>query len=827
MVARLAVMTLVACCAILPSSEVNASPNVEESSIDSAHAVHLVVDLSGSMNDSDGNGRVKIEGAKSALLQFLDGVPDGLAVGLRTYPGGGGWGCDDGELRFPPDTGNVDSVSKEILALQASGTTPTAEALRAAADDVQGFSATIILVSDGESDCGDPCLAASEIAAEGVDLDVITVGFEISSQGKEELECIANKLDGTYIDVTEAADIAEEIKKLLEPKLSLKIEHVSEVIAEDGVVSVTATVQNIGLSMADNVKVLLRFDTPSPGVYRPVRLLGNLEPGKTKEETWQFRPGLLLADTTAEFSVHVTAKYLDESIDESGSVLIKNPVAAEDAGELLKGKRLAILGDSYSSGEGADVYVDGTDNSENSCHRSRLTYAANTFDDVLIFACSGAVAIDLFTENVKNNVDSQINQLSQAQLGRSGPFDAVLMTIGGNDAKFSTIAKACLLGSCSEEIEGESSDEFRNNVLEDLSTSLIDAYGFVHGALNSPDAVQARGGKVAPIVVLGYPIPVPTVKRSCNLLMGETNDSIRSLLSIPLEVASAINLIPPELARRVDNFSFSSDEVKWLMEFTTDLNGTIEGAVKSARDDYEIPVVYVPNTEQSFLPDHTACDTKPYARGLLSLNGADINLSASLLDFGYLDTKDWFSRSTNELLHPNQDGFKAMSAALIRWSHTDDADIDLDDFGSAVPEPTCTVTWGEPSNPTIYPDQVWLKCKHYELKAEGFAPYERVYLEANSVRRSLGYFDADENGNVDMNFVLPITLEPGDHVLRVNGYDENYEPKEVVYEFRIEPETDGPPLSIGVAAAALILVSGIIVATGIRRRRIDEPNIGS
>ncbi len=95
-------------------------------------------------------------------------------------------------------------MSAEIRKLVPDGDTPTAEALRAAYQTLKDSGktrGTLVLVSDGESTCEDPCEAAKEISADGFEIDAITVGFQISDGGREQLECISQALDGRYLDV--------------------------------------------------------------------------------------------------------------------------------------------------------------------------------------------------------------------------------------------------------------------------------------------------------------------------------------------------------------------------------------------------------------------------------------------------------------------------------------------------------------------------------------------------------------------------------------------------------------------------------------------------
>ena len=120
--------------------------------------VILIVDTSGSMDDQVG-GSVKLELAKLAMLDFLATISSTREVALRSYPAGGREDCNSGELQF--DFARKRPEMELIISgLRAGGDTPTAEALRAAVDDINwaGFSqAEIALFSDGLANCGDPC----------------------------------------------------------------------------------------------------------------------------------------------------------------------------------------------------------------------------------------------------------------------------------------------------------------------------------------------------------------------------------------------------------------------------------------------------------------------------------------------------------------------------------------------------------------------------------------------------------------------------------------------------------------------------------------------
>lgn len=109
------------------------------------------------------------------------------------------------------------------------------------------------------------------------------------------------------------------------------------------------------------------------------------------------------------------------------------------------------MGDSYTAGPGAGELVD--PEGDNKCRRSegsyahqlRLDWPYNGEQDPNFIACTGA--------RTYNVIDNQLDQI-----GSDPAPDLVVMTIGGNDVGFSSIAKACLVGlwgsgNCDEKIE--------------------------------------------------------------------------------------------------------------------------------------------------------------------------------------------------------------------------------------------------------------------------------------------------------------------------------------------------------------------------------------
>ncbi|MDX3244115.1 SGNH/GDSL hydrolase family protein [Streptomyces sp. ME18-1-4] len=147
---------------------------------------------------------------------------------------------------------------------------------------------------------------------------------------------------------------------------------------------------------------------------------------------------------------------------------------AHAAGEL----EYVALGDSYASGVGAGYY----DSAGGDCKRSTLSYPAQwaaahsdfTLKDV---SCSGATIADV-----------RANQLSAL----SAETDLVTLTVGGNDAQFSSVVQACLTQS--DSYCKTATDWMSSYAKNQLVTELAGLYKDVKA--------KAPG---AAIIVLGYP----------------------------------------------------------------------------------------------------------------------------------------------------------------------------------------------------------------------------------------------------------------------------------------------------------------------------------
>jgi Ca-activated chloride channel family protein len=178
----------------------------------------MVLDSSGSMAGPDGSGGTRIASARTAVGSVVDSLPAGYPTGLRVYGAGKPHGCDDTSLAQPVTPLDRDAVKRAVAAVRPKGDTPTALALTKAADDLPDSGRrTILLISDGESNCGTPkpCDVAAKLAdgegGNGVELRIDTVGFQVKGAARDELECVARAGHGSYYDAPDAASLARQL----------------------------------------------------------------------------------------------------------------------------------------------------------------------------------------------------------------------------------------------------------------------------------------------------------------------------------------------------------------------------------------------------------------------------------------------------------------------------------------------------------------------------------------------------------------------------------------------------------------------------------------
>lgn len=160
----------------------------------------VVLDASGSMASEDGTGTPTIDAARKSLTSLVDSLPTDAKVGMRVLGATVNTdpmpaeACDDTQRVVDIASGNRAQLISAIGKYSPNGWTPIPKALEQVGTDRGGSGKrSNVLVSDGESPCGDPCPTAESLAFTGVDLTIDVVGLSVDETTRQQLQCVADK----------------------------------------------------------------------------------------------------------------------------------------------------------------------------------------------------------------------------------------------------------------------------------------------------------------------------------------------------------------------------------------------------------------------------------------------------------------------------------------------------------------------------------------------------------------------------------------------------------------------------------------------------------
>jgi Ca-activated chloride channel family protein len=180
-----------------------------------APSLLLIQDGSGSMWGRV-DGEPKIVTAKQVLQNLVAEAPDGIELGLMVYGHRRKGDCADIEL-MAPLASDHQAIAEAIERVMPKGKTPISDALQSAGGLLAGREdrSTIALVSDGIETCdGDPCAVAKSLRAQGHDLVIHVVGFDVDGDAQDQLECIARAGGGRYFAADDAAALSDALVRV-------------------------------------------------------------------------------------------------------------------------------------------------------------------------------------------------------------------------------------------------------------------------------------------------------------------------------------------------------------------------------------------------------------------------------------------------------------------------------------------------------------------------------------------------------------------------------------------------------------------------------------
>jgi hypothetical protein len=392
--------------------------------------------------------------------------------------------------------------------------------------------------------------------------------------------------------------------------------------------------------------------------------------------------------------------------------------------------KVAVLGDSYISGEGTFSYEPGTDvhgsnGTKNLCHRSYASWAYQLGARLAVyrlngphprlksFACSGATTWNIehgqYTETT-----SQIERLAEFDADGGRSVDIVFAGAGGNDAGFTDIIMACLAMNCLN-------DRWKARRLDD-----------VYDAASNVEKMLERIKLAAPhatVFLTGYPSIVDPPEGKCQDL-GLTKAE-RAVLTLSPYTRN--------LETAASGFRIDEHEQEWLNAV---LIPTLNADLRKAA--IEAGVHWIDPT--GWFAGHGVCDSYAFGNGLAP--GDDLPGAKPFLG--------------NESFHPNPFGYGEMETRIefkfgAEFKPNNNPapapqgiqhEIPVNTLGAMVVDGDVR-TWGDSGHVTVQrlPDGT------------------RVVLGMYSAPTLLGEATAGPDGTVDITFEVPRGLYPGLHTL--------------------------------------------------------------
>jgi outer membrane protein OmpA-like peptidoglycan-associated protein len=181
----------------------------------------MILDGSGSMNDKDRYGLVKMDAAKDIIKDISTKLDSSKTnAGLVTFANG----CYSSKLLVEPSNNDFNKIVRRTQTIQASGKTPLAAAIKKTGEIMENIDKriNIVILSDGEESCGgNPVYEANRLKnIFGDRLNIFVIGYSVNSTIEYQLkQLVAGK--GVYFaaqDGNKLNDILDKITDELKIK---------------------------------------------------------------------------------------------------------------------------------------------------------------------------------------------------------------------------------------------------------------------------------------------------------------------------------------------------------------------------------------------------------------------------------------------------------------------------------------------------------------------------------------------------------------------------------------------------------------------------------
>lgn len=181
----------------------------------------VILDCSGSMNDTLPDGISKWSAAREAAREFIHSIPEGRNLAVVVYGTDLARKCQSVDILRslgPLTASDKIELNDHLNALRAVGQTPIARSLQVAGQQLElatGMS-SIVLITDGMESChGNPAAEAARLTNQFPNLkSVNVVGFCLGDAETTQVAQIAKSGHGEFYDSTTAAELTASLRKI-------------------------------------------------------------------------------------------------------------------------------------------------------------------------------------------------------------------------------------------------------------------------------------------------------------------------------------------------------------------------------------------------------------------------------------------------------------------------------------------------------------------------------------------------------------------------------------------------------------------------------------
>lgn len=405
------------------------------------------------------------------------------------------------------------------------------------------------------------------------------------------------------------------------------------------------------------------------------------------------------------------------------------------------------VGDSYTSGEGAYDYLDGTDTTKDMCHLSARSYPLLLAHDVFSaigahsVACSGAVIHDITPAGPdsyrgqvangqrrdamdQNQVDTILNAFTPGYLAQSEFVSryqprTLTVSVGGDDIGFGHILRSCV----EPHPEIKTGDNTCYNTYEERR-ELLDLIDRTVPRLTTLYSTLQRQAPGSTIFVIGY----------------------------------------PQIADPDGNCAVNVHLNKQELEFSADLIDYLNTAVQKAAGSAGVHYVDVSQA----LVGHRLCETTSAS---VAMNGLTAGTDAGLLGVKVLGKESY---------HPNALGQELIEQAILQKTHNFQEMVPVPDLDTATI--TTALLAGAPHSgsgiKSLMPDDSATDASaekdgalsiHADRRGDGLLPNTAYTVQLRSNNQLLGNLTTDSEGDLNGQINLPSDAETGENEVQIVG----------------------------------------------------------